>query len=206
MTEEVSIDTRNPRLLKIAQILSLVSTPPLIAVVCIGVLAYFYGHSTDKFFLWWFYGSALIVGPSAVWLVAQSLKRQEFDIDVSDRADRMVPLLFASLGAFVVTHLVGERFPGSTLSIGAQLVALVLISLTVITFFWKVSLHTTSVSALITFLVVSVSWYYAILYLLLVVIGWSRFYQRKHTRNQLIFGSILGISLTFLVKYFFYQI
>ena len=203
--EETVIDTRNQSTLKTAQIISLISTPPLVAVICIGALAYYYGHSTNKFLTWWLYSTLLIVGPAAIFLIYQVIKKKEFDIDVSDRSDRVVPLLFASLGAFLISHLVGERFPLSTLSVASQLVSLVLISLTVITFFWKVSLHTTTVSTLITFLVVSIGWYYSAFYLIVLIIGWARYYQRKHTRNQLVLGALLGVTLTLVVKYLIFR-
>ena len=89
-----------------------------------------------------------------------------------------------------------------------------IVTLTVITYFWKISLHSSSISALCggmmaeTLIACPVVYQEQVLYInmaLLVLLGlvsFSRLFLKAHTLSQTIAGIVLGFSLAFSLVFF----
>jgi membrane-associated phospholipid phosphatase len=129
--------------------------------------------------------------------------RGTIDIDISDRSKR--PRFFAmslvgySLGAIVF----GILYATSLMVLSIAYVC-VTSSIAVISFSWKVSVHTSAIAGPVTGLTYVFGWIAALMYLLLLPIGWARLRLRAHSPWQLVAGSAVAILVTLTVYIIFY--
>lgn len=132
-----------------------------------------------------------------------ALKLKKIDTwDLKKRQERyfFFAVYLSSLAILLILTLIF----GSKLLVELNLMALVLLLIiTVITFFWKISMHTslaTTGAILLNFLF---NWQLLFLYLLIPVVAWSRYKLKRHTLAQLIAGILASmiVNLGFL-KYF----
>lgn len=121
------------------------------------------------------------------------------DVDVSKRSERAGPFIFGlisiCLGWFV---LVLTHGPGPLITT-LMITAISGLVLMLITLWWKISLHASSLAGAATMLT---AFYGAImlpLFGLLVLVCWSRVVLRRHTLAQVIAGSLLSIVLSMLL-------
>ncbi len=128
------------------------------------------------------------------------LKRNTIiDFHVLNKKERIKPLIIIS-----ICHIVGYLIlytlgaPLFLKSIFAVSVVSTVI-LTIITYFWKISLHT----SWITFIVITFNILFGRWMLLMVplipVIGWARVRIKEHTVNQVIFGVGISTITTFFI-------
>lgn len=130
-------------------------------------------------------------------------KKEIKDMHIPTREDRTKPLLLscasyaACLGVLYV--LDAPLFLKSLFMV----IAASAIIYTIITYFWKISLH----SSWITFIVITFNILFGRWMLLMVplipVVGWARVRIKKHTVNQVLFGAGIS-SLTSLLIYYGY--
>jgi membrane-associated phospholipid phosphatase len=121
------------------------------------------------------------------------------DIDVSRRSQRIGPFIFgivsAMIGWLVLTHTNGPR--------NLQTVMIITIFsgiiMMVITFWWKISMHASSLGGVATMLTVLYGAVMLPLFVLLVLVSWSRVVLRRHTIPQVIAGSLAGIVLSLII-------
>jgi membrane-associated phospholipid phosphatase len=107
----------------------------------------------------------------------------------------MVLLLFVA-GAIV--YALG----GAPLLLWAVAVVLLCVVLVgVVSLFWKISAHATITGLVAGVFSLSVPWYGLLVWVLPLVVGWSRVYLRAHTVLQVVAGVVGGVvvSLTFLL-------
>ena len=69
----------------------------------------------------------------------------------------------------------------------------------VITFWWKISMHASSLGGAATMLTVLYGGVMLPLFVLLVLVSWSRVVLRRHTVTQVIAGSLAGIALSLVI-------
>lgn len=120
------------------------------------------------------------------------------DIDLTQRRQR--PLYFSCLFLLVAFGSLLSYVAGTRLFFIIQLVELFLIGgMIIITIFWKISGHTMINAAGIFFLNYFFGWQYWWLFCLLLPIGWSRWYLRKHTFPQLWLGAAVGAIVPYLI-------
>jgi membrane-associated phospholipid phosphatase len=101
----------------------------------------------------------------------------------------LLALLSITVGllALVVMHASRELLA----LLAAMLVGLVVTL--IVTLFWKVSLHTSTFAGAVTILVLAFGPVFALLYPLVVVIGWARVELGDHRPSQVTIGAVLGI-------------
>ncbi|EKD76513.1 MAG: PAP2 family protein [uncultured bacterium] len=68
---------------------------------------------------------------------------------------------------------------------------------TIITFYWKISVHLAANSFMIAIIMVLFGWQWWPLLLILPVVAWARVVRKKHTVAQTLAGSILPLAITF---------
>ncbi len=142
--------------------------------------------------------SLIVIGPALAYIAISSHRERSIDIDVSNRADRPLPLMIASIGALVGGSLISSRFEIPNLLFMSQTLVMMLLILTIISFVWKISIHTTTLSAVVTLIVVFRGAELLPLYALIVPVAWARLYLRQHTLPQIIGGILIGIAVTSL--------
>jgi len=184
----------------VAILISTLSHPILLVAIFIAAAVRRNTNSGHNFLLGTLVGLFLVIGPGLIYSIYHWLKYRQVDIDISQRKDRIVPLLLATLGAFIGTFLLERNLAGhaDSLAVLSRILIAMLLSLTIITTVWKISLHTSTFSALATIAVLYSSPLYALLYLSLVPIGWARLELKQHTLKQVVSGSILGALVTYL--------
>ena len=74
--------------------------------------------------------------------------------------------------------------------------------LLLITAFWKISIHTTAISALSVFLVATFGWQVSIALLMVPLVAWARLRTNSHTLRQTIGGTLVGAAFMLVVLSF----
>lgn len=181
----------------LAEWISTLTNPALVFVVSLGFITYRYADTTEQFITWTVIGALLLVlGPGAAYVLATWRREERVDFDITSREDRVVPLMLASLGALVGSYLISSRLENENLLLVSNILVAMLVSLTIITFQWKISLHCATFAALTTLLLIFGTPYFALLYGVLLAIGWARLYLKHHTLAQAIGGSLIGAGVT----------
>jgi membrane-associated phospholipid phosphatase len=140
----------------------------------------------------------LSVGPLLYILIGVRLGKLS-DIDVSRRTQRFGPFIFgivsAMIGWLILTLTNGPR--------NLQTVMIITvfsgIIMMVITLWWKISMHASSLGGVATMLTVLYGAAMLPLFVLLVLVSWSRVVLRRHTVPQVIAGSLAGIVLSLII-------
>lgn len=128
------------------------------------------------------------------------LRRKDLvaDVDATNKEERTIPYLFGIL-LCIIALLISYYFWGFTLFSKIWLIYSVnTILLIAINKFWKISAHAIGMSAPIGALFFVFGQPSLIALVLLLYIGWTRLYLKKHTISQIIAGSIFGFFLTYL--------
>jgi hypothetical protein len=138
----------------------------------------------------------LSVGPMGY--IFYGVKMGKFtDVDVSVRTQRTGPFIFgiasSLLGSFILQWMHGTHLVVVIL----QLIALCGFIMMITTFWWKISMHASAIAAAVTTLTMLYGKIVLPAFLLVVAVSWSRVVLHRHTRAQVIAGSIVGVVLTF---------
>ncbi|MBO5841203.1 MAG: hypothetical protein J6Q86_07305, partial [Methanobrevibacter sp.] len=130
-------------------------------------------------------------------------KKLNTDKDISNREDRFVPLIVG-----ILSYLVGFAI-ALTLGVSNFLTVLILcyavntFIVLLITYKWKISIHTTGLTGPVAALIMLLGPLGAIVGLLYPVLIWSRFTLKKHTMAQAIAGGVFGLVMTVLEAYLY---
>ena len=190
---------QKPRHVRFARHVSNILSPAAISVPLILLVAFYQARSATSALLYALLTLVFLsAGPFGYILLNVRLGKIT-DVDVSRRSERFKPFIFGllsvCLGWFMLVLTHGPNALITTLMITA-LSGLIMM---VITLWWKISLHTSSLGGALTMLT---AFYGAIvlpLFALLVLVGWSRVVLRRHTIAQVITGSLLSILLSALL-------
>jgi membrane-associated phospholipid phosphatase len=185
----------------LAETISSITNPVLLVIVGLIFITNRYAPTSQDALNWGLLGSSLIVGPGLLYSIFTWYRERKVDIDITKRQDRVVPLLLASLGALIGGFLLEGHVQNRTLILLSQILVALLVSLTIITIVWKISLHVATFTAIATLIVIFRGWEFSLLYIFLLPVAWSRLYLKQHTPNQLIAGLLIGASLTFALAW-----
>ncbi len=127
-----------------------------------------------------------------LYIFMQYHKKRIYDLHLPNRENRIKPLIVAIISyimGFFMLYVLGA--PLFLRSIFAVCIVNVVI-LTTITYFWKISFHTSWITVVsITFFILFGSWMLLLL-LLIPFIGWARVQIKRHTIMQVILGSVIS--------------
>lgn len=181
---------------KLAEVLSFVLQPQavalfLYALVSFNVLRGF--RAVGVFLLSVLFVSVL----PTVFVLSLTKKGRVSNPDLPRREERFLPYLgiVGMYGALCV-FLYFLSVPRELLAITLCYVVVTLVG-AVISLFWKISLHLAGVAGPVTALVLLVHPLFAVLFGLLVPLGWARVFLRKHTVPQVISGSLMSSVITY---------
>lgn len=174
---------------RLAQVVSFVFDPRVVVPVLLTV-AFWWGYRNGMASL--FLGLLLFIDAGLPFLFYLSLKKSGAiaDWEIKRREERMPLYAFV-----VVAHLGGiglAVFSKQEVLTSVLLVFWFLaVMFTGVTMLWKVSIHTGVMAALATFLWLELTgWWW--LWVLVVLVGWSRVVMRRHTLAQATVGGLLG--------------
>lgn len=128
-------------------------------------------------------------------------KKEINDMHISEKENRIKPLVVACISyiiCFIILYVLdGPLFLKPIFA--ASIVSTVILA--IITYFWKISLHT----SWITFMVITFNILFGRWMLLMIplipVIGWARVRIKEHTMNQVILGVGISTVTTFFIYY-----
>jgi membrane-associated phospholipid phosphatase len=188
-----------PRHVRFARIVSNILAPVTISLPFV-VLVSFY-HTRDQLaaivyaFITLFF---LSIGP-LIYVVIGVRTGKLSDLDVSRRSERAGPFLFGiistSIGLLVLSLVHGPK----DLQTALILTAISAVILMVTTLWWKISIHASTMAGAATMLTVLYGMALLPLFLLLVLVSWSRVVLRRHTVAQVVAGSLLSIVLSLAI-------
>ncbi len=199
--EQTIIDApgASARRMRIARYVSNILAPATISLPFILLVAFYQTQDQLSALIYAFITLFFLsVGPLLYIIIGVRLGNLS-DIDVSRRTQRVGPFIFGivsvMIGWLVLTLTNGPR--------NLQTVMIITvfsgIIMMVITFWWKISMHASSLGGVATMLTALYGAVMLPLFVLLVLVSWSRVALRRHTVPQVIAGSLAGIVLSLLI-------
>ena len=192
---------------KIAETISTITQPPIITIPLFLIICMVLSFENGTFSLSKFLTLELIslvftsLLPMAIILLWA--KRINTDRDISNREDRFVPLVVGIvsyfIGVLVSLILNADNFLTLLLLCYAVNTGVVLL----ITFKWKISVHTTGISGPIAALILLLGPIGAVFGVIYPIVIWSRVLLKKHTLAQAICGGVQGFILTVVEMYLY---
>ena len=193
--------------LKIAEIISTLTNPPIICIPLFLIICLTLSFTGDGFDLSKFITLEIVslifasILPMAIILFWA--KKLNTDKDISNRSDRYMPLIVG-----IVSYFIGfliclifklDNFLTCLLLCYSVNTGVVLL----ITTKWKISVHTTGLSGPNGALILLLGPFGALIGILYPIIIWSRVLLEKHTLAQAIAGGVQGFFLTVIEMYLF---
>lgn len=193
--------------LKLADGISTITNPPIITIplfliICI-VISFENGAFNFAKFIVCELISLVFASILPMAIIIYWAKKLNTDKDISNRKDRFTPLVVG-----IICYLIG--FLISLLLNADNFLTLLLLCYAVntgvvllITFKWKISVHTTGLSGPIGALILLTGPYGAALGVIYPLVIWSRVLLKKHTLAQAICGALQGFFLTVIEMYLY---
>lgn len=124
------------------------------------------------------------------------------DFDMTKRQER-----YGVLSVYLVAHIMnlvlGFLYMTPEFIEKLLIITLVYTTIYLITFYWKISLHTSVNMLGITFINMATGWHYIWLYGLIILVAWSRLKLKMHTPSQLFLGAAIPFVQIAMVRLFF---
>lgn len=190
-------DESKPFHIQFARFVSTLLSPIVISIPAMFLVALYHQESSSLFFA----GIALLflsIGPMLYILIGVSLGKFS-DIDVSIRSQRTGPFLvsiISTLIGFFILQMNNAPKNLETIMLGTVLIGLMLM---ITTFFWKISMHASSLSGALTMLAALYGQIIWPAFLLLVLVGWSRVVLKRHTLMQVTVGALASMAVTLAI-------
>ena len=140
----------------------------------------------------------LSVGPLLYIIIGVRMGKLS-DIDVSRRSQRAGPFIFGIVSVMIGWLVLALTNGPRNLQTVMIITVFSGIIMMVITFWWKISMHASSLGGIATMLTVLYGAVMLPLFVLLVLVSWSRVVLRRHTVMQVIAGSLAGIVLSLVI-------
>ncbi|HEY1353251.1 MAG TPA: phosphatase PAP2 family protein [Ktedonobacteraceae bacterium] len=196
---DLSLSGFKPRRVQLARAISTILAPTTISVPVILLVALYQARNVVGALVYAITTLLFLsIGPFAYILLGVRLGKLS-DVDVSRRNERVGPFIFGlfsvCLGWFALTLTHGPALLITVL----LLTAVSGLVMMIITLWWKISLHASSLACAVTMLT---ALYGAIMlptFVLLVLVSWSRIVLRRHTLAQVVVGSLLGMALSITI-------
>lgn len=193
--------------LKLAELISTITNPPIICIPLFLIICIILSFENGVFNLSKFIILELIslvfasVLPMAI--IITWAKILNTDKDISNRQDRFKPLIIGIISYFigflVSLYLNADNFLTILLLCYATNTFIVML----ITFKWKISVHTTGLSGPVGALILLLGPLGALFGLIYPLLIWSRVLLKKHTLAQAICGAVQGFFLTVIEMYLY---
>jgi len=187
--------------LTLARYLSNGSNPVFLLFGAILIVSWRYGDNLTEIVRASLIAFAIIAGAAFIWVCLMWYRYRKIDLDISERSDRIIPLFLVTLGSIIANQIIEARLDPAifhSLIFLSRLLIAILLTITVITIYWKISVHMVTLAALITLLGLARDQIWFLLYILLFPVAWARLSLKQHTLKQIVGGTAIGIGLTFV--------
>jgi len=187
----------------LAEIISYLFFPPLVATVFFIFLIFWYAIDLGQGVQWLVTVAPFLIFIPLVFFVVAYKLRWVSDIDLSHRKERPVFLsvFIASLAvASALLYILGVPKPFFVYAFSGLIMV---IFASIITLSWKISFHTAVTTSVITAIVILGGLHFWAFSLLIPVIGWARVALKKHSIWQVVGGALLAFAITTVIFQFF---
>lgn len=202
-TEKQQLTNTTPLGKRLAKVVSDITNPLFIALPTFLIIALATAPDIFHALLWWI-TAVLGISIAPLIFIWQGVRRGRYtDHHVSKREQRLVPLIFG-LTCMVLAFILLLTFHASTHLIATATATIAAVAIaTIITQYWKISLHLVGMAGAVTCF--SLIWGPIFLSLspLVLLVGWARWEMKAHTLLQAVAGTILAVSVTILIYYLF---
>lgn len=187
----------------VAYWISAICSPPLIAIIAIGLAAHFSNNVTDFSAISWtiLYVLLSVISP-CIYILYLKRKGSVGDFHITIMEERFKPLfliLLNTIFVFIILYLLNAP----ELLLVVVLTAIVQLGLfTLTTRRWKISGHCAAISSLSTLGLILFSTHAMPIIALVPAVAWSRVKLNCHTIYQSIAGIVLGTISIAIVYYF----
>ncbi len=186
--------------IRVARRFSNVISPPVIFAVLALVL------SLEELALWpgflWAAVFGFLVSLAPIIVVVYLLQTGRIsDLHMNTSEERRLPYITGVIGA-ILALLIIVIFDGPYLLRSLAVLSVIELSaLSIITNYWMISIHSTSISAA-TVVVGLVYGFVPALFLipLIALVSWVRLYLRRHSPNQVVLGILIGLVSVITVR------
>src|SRR3989339_978478 len=179
---------------RIAFIISRVFDPALLTAVLILFIVLLSPLNLQEKFIWIIIFEILdFIIPIGVFAYLHKTK-QVSDIDITDRKERL-PLFRLTTSLYGISFLLSLLFKlPQEIIITSFSAFVIMVVWTIITPYWKISAHIAGITTctLLIYFLTDLTWIRWVGPLLIILIAWSRYIQKKHTLKQLVGALILS--------------
>ena len=190
--------TLNSHMLKIiGNIISYILHPMVVSSFTCWFIIYETGLSLENpdfiFFLSLLFSTVLPIITVLTFLKMKLVK----DLDASSRSERLLPMALGAL-FFLVGFIVLREFNSPKIIQGVMFCGIInTIIVWLITNYWKISIHTVSItSGIVIFWVLGYE-YIILMSIILILTVFSRVITNSHTLSQTIVGALVGLAATY---------
>lgn len=208
MQDHLAVDTNEqlilepepkPARVRLAHLISIILAPSTISLPFILLVALYHTRNVRLSLLYALLTLFFLsVGPLLYIVLGVKMGRLS-DVDVSRRSERYGPFLFGissvMLGLVALLLLQGPKDLQTVLIITAVSGSIMM----VITLWWKISIHVSSMGGAATVLTALYGSVMLPTFLLLVLVSWSRVVLHRHTVLQVVAGSLVSIALSLAI-------
>ncbi len=181
---------------RLAQVLSEIFNPLFVALPTLLGIARVSAPDLPHALLWWVV-AVLGVSIAPTLFVLRGVRSGRYtDHHVSVREQRLVPLLFGAACVVITFILLLALHASRPLIATMTAVIVVLLLATLITRFWKISLHLVGITGAVTAYTLLFGPLFLFLSPLVLLVGWARWRVGAHTPWQAAAGVALAVSLT----------
>lgn len=196
--------------LKIAKIISDLTNPPIICIPLFLIMSIVLSFENGVFNLSKFiileFISIIFSSILPMVIILAWAKKLGTDKDISNRADRFVPMIVGVVSYFIGFLVSWAVNLSNFLTVLLLCYAVNTFIVMIITLKWKISIHTTGLSGPVGALILLLGPLGAIFGILYPVLIWSRVILNKHTLAQAICGAVQGFFLTIFEMYLFVDV
>ena len=182
----------------LARLISNIISPPLVGIFTAIAFILQTVPQPQSVLVWLSWGLPLLITPPLAYIVRLVRRGELADIHMPDRRSRLKPLaviLGWSMGCLLMFYFWGAP---SILFFVILATMGYLIVMSAITLFWKISFHSSAITAAASIGLatggITTGWAIAAL-LLIPVVGWARVHLRRHTLGQVCAGCLVGSSM-----------
>jgi membrane-associated phospholipid phosphatase len=196
-SDELSEEALEPRRLALARMISIIFSPPFVAIATYFFVAFAEPQPLFVGIGWALLAMFIQMFPAAM-LYFYRRKRGEYsDADVSRRQDRNELYLLGACAIFVsVLLLQWLNAPRSLEALAIGTLALG-ISCGLVNMFWKISMHAATIAACATITSLYAVPIGAVMWVCALAVGWARVKTQNHTPMQVVAGFVAAAIAMF---------
>lgn len=188
---------------RIADLISNILNPFLVSLIIIVLLSFESASGISDALKWSFILAAISILP--VFLAAVYLLRKGRLDGIFTAVRRQRTAIYILSGVCAAVGYIILLFSKAPLMLRAAFATGLsgVVTFTVINLWWKISLHTALVTALVTVMVVLYGWIATAGLVLVLLIAWARLALKQHSLTQAVAGAVLAALITVAAFYLF---